>query len=114
MADKLLHLTKTELLALKELKNLLKKELGEEILDIKLFGSKARGDYHKESDIDILLILERVSEKKKDRVFDVVTNILHKYDIYFSVHIYSLKEFKQLNSIPTVFMQFIQREAVAI
>lgn len=114
MANKLSHLTETELAALEEFKELLKKKLREEVLDIKLFGSKARGDYNKESDIDILIILKQINEKKKDKVFGIVTEILHKYNFYLSVHIYSLKEFKRLNSVPTVFMQFIQQEAIAI
>jgi len=43
-----------------------------------------------------------------------VMKILKEYETYLSVHIYSDKEHKRLNSIPTVFMQMIQRDAITI
>jgi len=83
-------------------------------LSVKLFGSKARGDSHRNSDIDLIIVLKTSSESNKDKVFDVVMKILKEYETYLSVHIYSDKEHKRLNSIPTVFMQMIQRDAITI
>lgn len=85
-----------------------------QVVAFKLFGSKARGDFRKNSDIDILLVVKKVSEKDKDKIYGLVNSIFFKYGIDLSVKIFSQKEYDYLNSIPSVFMQFIQREGVSL
>lgn len=108
------YLNKVEKKAIKEFKKLLKDELREQFLFIKLFGSKARGDFHKDSDIDLIVVLEASDEKIKDKIFDKVMEILNRYEVYLSIHIYSKKEYEYLNNIPTVFMQLVQRDSINI
>ena len=107
-------LNKIEKKAAEEFKQLLENKLKEGFLAIKLFGSKARGDFHQDSDIDLIVVLQKADEKNKDKVFEAVMEILEKYEIYLSVHIYSEKEYNYLNSIPTVFMQLVQRDSITI
>lgn len=114
MAPHLIYLNKTEKKALMEFKERLTEKLAGEILELKLFGSKARGNFSKDSDIDILIVLKMVNEVRKNKIYDLVLEMLRKYGVYFSVHIYSKKEYDFLNNIPTVFMQFIKREAIKI
>lgn len=114
MVPKLIHLNKTEKEALMEFKKRLAKKLSGEVLELKLFGSKAKGNFSKDSDIDILIILKKVNENQKNKIYNLVLEMLHKYGVYLSVHIYSKKEYNFLNNIPTVFMQFIQQEAIRI
>lgn len=108
------YLTKKEKRAVTFLKKELIKSFPEDVLELRLFGSKARGDYHKESDVDILVVISSLNDDKKDRIYDAVLDILHKYGVYLSVHIYSQEEFNSLNLIPTVFMQLVQRDAVSL
>mgnify|MGYP005843536319 CR=1 len=42
---------------LDDLKRTLKRSPGDPLLGIVLFGSMARGDYHKDSDIDVAVIV---------------------------------------------------------
>ena len=107
-------LSKIEKEAIAEFKKLLAEKLKREVLAVQLFGSKARGDFNKDSDIDLIIILENADEENKDKVFDAVMAIIDRYELYLSVHIYSKKEYDYLNSIPTVFMQIIHKEAVAL
>jgi uncharacterized protein len=67
------NLTKNYKLTLKELKERLVKALGEKLDSLVLYGSVARGDYGRESDIDILIILE--DKKLEDMASDI------RYDI---------------------------------
>lgn len=60
------------------------------------------------------MVLEKADEENKDKVFDAVMEILDKYGIYLSIHIYSKEEYDNLNNIPTVFMQMIQRDGIVI
>ena len=110
----LLKLNKQERKAIKEFKIRLRKELGEQVVEIKLFGSKARGDSHQESDMDILVVLRSDSEENKDKIFDIVQDILLEYEVLLSPIIFDKQEYDSLNSIPTIFMQNIKFEGVRI
>ena len=68
-----LNLTKNYKLTLKNLKERLVKGLGDELDSLVLYGSVARGDYGRQSDIDILLILE--DKKLEDKISDI------RYDV---------------------------------
>jgi len=84
------------------------------IASLRLFGSKARGDYYKESDIDILIVLKRATKKDKKLVLTMTVEMLLEYGINISPHIYSLKEFDYFNKVPSPFMQILQRESVTL
>lgn len=57
----------------------------EEVESAKIFGSRARGDYRKQSDIDIA-VLEPVSDKEKIKIKDELDklNIIYFIDIVFA------------------------------
>lgn len=96
-------------------KELLEKS-GDEIKEIRLFGSKARGDWHEGSDIDVLIILSRFADKNqtKDIVYSLVLLICEKFDLYLSVKVFSEGEFQYYKSIPTLFVKNILRESVLL
>ena len=72
------------------------------INDAYLYGSYARGDYHAESDIDILLTVdleaEAISECRRSLAF-VVSDLCLAYDITVSVVVKPLAQFKQYAEI---------------
>lgn len=107
-------LTAIEQKALREFKRKIKLELGDQVLDVKLFGSKARGDFKENSDIDILVLLKKDSKKEIDAIFDVVTEIVLSTGVYLSVKYFSIEEYNYLNSIPTVFMKNFRKDAVSL
>jgi predicted nucleotidyltransferase len=55
--------------------------------DIILYGSYARGDYSKDSDIDLLLVLEHLNDLavEREKYVPVVCRISLKYDTVLSV-----------------------------
>ncbi|OGT99604.1 MAG: hypothetical protein A2X80_00770 [Geobacteraceae bacterium GWB2_52_12] len=55
--------------------------------DVILFGSYARGDYTKGSDIDLLLLLDRVVDSgvERDLFFSAICDLSLKYDTVVSV-----------------------------
>ena len=77
-------LNKKEKLYLKELSEILS-PLKKDIVYFKLFGSKARGDFSKKSDIDLLLV---VKDKKREifekKVSRFVTEVLLKKVLFFN------------------------------
>ncbi|MCG2690212.1 nucleotidyltransferase domain-containing protein [Candidatus Parcubacteria bacterium] len=112
MLSNLTHLTLKEKKALHELKE--KTLKSHQVVALKIFGSKARGDFRKDSDIDILMVLKKPSLKEEYKIYDLVNKIFFRYGIDLSVKIFSEKEYNYLNNIPSIFMRFIQKEAVNI
>jgi uncharacterized protein len=69
--------------ALEELQQTLEKIYGERLRGLYLYGSYARGDYHSESDVDVLVVLEgevRPSQEI-DRISDRVADICLEHNV---------------------------------
>ncbi|MBK9508570.1 MAG: nucleotidyltransferase domain-containing protein [Cytophagaceae bacterium] len=79
----------------KEVQNI----LGENLQDVILFGSYARGENSSESDIDLLMVLKN-QEKSKVEYWNILGDTILKYDLLynklFSVKFASKKQY--LNS----------------
>ena len=52
--------------------------LGPNLLDLRLFGSKARGDASAEADLDVLVVVA------EDRVLDLAFDVNLEHDVYIS------------------------------
>ncbi len=79
-----------------ELKDTLKEFLGNRLERMILFGSRARGDYEDESDIDIAIIITGLTWALKNRILDTVAEIELKYLQPISVIVFSKVEFDRL------------------
>jgi uncharacterized protein len=81
--------------------------------DIILFGSYARGDYTKESDIDLLLLLEGVDDPaaERERYFRTICDLSLKYDTVVSV---VPMDYKTYLSRKTPFILNARKEGVRI
>lgn len=55
------------------------------IIDIKLFGSSARGDSSKNSDIDIMVRLSQTNRQIEEELFDIAYDLELKYDCLIDV-----------------------------
>ena len=79
------------------------------IVDMKLFGSSARGDFSKSSDIDIMVRLPKVDRTIEEELFDIAYDLELEYDCLIDVIV--LPE-DMIDSIPLY--QNIEKEGVAI
>jgi predicted nucleotidyltransferase len=79
-----------------DLKKSLDLSLGDSLIRVVLYGSQARGDYDKDSDIDIAIIVRSLSKDVKNRILDIVTEIELKYLRSISSIIFSETEFNNL------------------
>ena len=56
------------------------------VSEIILYGSKARGDSDKESDIDVFVILDdKVNDDIREKIFSISFKIEIKYDVIFGI-----------------------------
>ena len=81
---------------LTDLKESLKLLLGDSLIKMVLFGSRARGDYDEDSDIDIAIIVRSLSKELKNEIFNQVAEIELKYLRSISLIIFSETEFNRL------------------
>ena len=108
------QLNKKETLAVKEFCGKIKILLKKNLVNIRLFGSKARGDFRKESDIDILLILKKKSWDLIDKIYDVVIDVEIEHNSQISLKIYSEAEFNRIKDYETFFYKNITKEGVSL
>jgi len=54
-----------------------------------LFGSYARGDFHKDSDIDIVALFDSVDNDKEMEIYGIVGELDYKYDVFISLLLYT-------------------------
>ena len=84
----------------------LKKRLSDvvEVLDFKVFGSRARGDADEYSDLDVFLEVETLDRKLKERISDIVWEVGFENFVVISPLIFTRDEIENspLRSSPIV------------
>ena len=84
-------------------------------IELFLFGSAARNNYHPESDIDVLVLVPgEVDTKLEEEIFDLAYDVELECDVVFGIIVHS-KEFwasEKASAMP--FHQNLEREAVKI
>lgn len=98
---------------LQELKKELKNLYGERLKKLILYGSYARNEAWKDSDIDVVVLLdgEVLPGKELERMIDIITDLNLKYNVLLSV--YPTSE-ESLQKIKSPLLLNIQREGVPI
>ena len=99
---------------LKELRNRMANELGDRLVKIVIFGSRARGDFDAESDADIAIIVRDLSREQKYQILDVVAEIEMKFDTPLSVIVFSENEFERLKKRERRIALDIEQEGVPL
>jgi predicted nucleotidyltransferase len=83
--------------------------LSSQIVKIIFFGSRAKGIPTPGSDYDFLIVLAEKNRTIVEELYNVVTDFLIRYDVDISLKIYREKEFQEMTSIPTPFMESVLR-----
>ena len=96
-----------------EVKQVLTELYGDQLKNIILYGSYARGDQKQDSDIDLAIILKGNIHpfKEIDRIIDQIYDIELKYNLLISVHPISEKKFENEKN---PFLQNVKEEGVLI
>ena len=85
-----------------------------DIKDAYLYGSYARGDYHEESDVDILLTVEQpqsvISHHRSD-IANLSSDLSLEHDITVSISVKPAEQFERLIDV-LPFYQNVKREGI--
>ena len=99
---------------LKELKHTIEEQIGDRLVKMVLYGSRAKGDFDNESDIDIAIIVRELSRELKHHILDNVAEIEMRYLTPLSVHILSENEFEHLKRREIRIALDIEREGIPL
>lgn len=96
--------------------NEVSKLIGNRLKKVILYGSYARGDFEKNSDIDIMILTDFDDEELKQyrmKIRDIACDIEEEYDIMISPIIRNIKKYNaRVNVIP--FYINVQKEGVVL
>lgn len=78
------------------LKSRLTDELGDRLVKMVLYGSRARGDYRGDSDIDVAIIVRGLTGALKNRLLEIIADIEIEYLTALSTLVISEETFESL------------------
>lgn len=100
--------------ALKSLKTHLTKAEGDNLLEIRLFGSKARGDDDVYSDTDVLILLGECDWERRRVLTDLAFGCGYPFKVFFAPLILSERQFHGWKERELLIAQEIDREGIRI
>jgi len=107
-------LTEKEKSILLEFKRDLLKKYPDEIIKIIIFGSKARGDAHAESDIDVLVIIKPDNWQVIDAIRTIGYNLDQSIDYKLSIQAFSETHYNYLQENNFQFTNNVARDGILV
>lgn len=100
----------------KEAIRALKRELDQRYrpIELRLFGSKARGESSPDSDIDVFIILRKVNWQIEREIYDLCFEIGLEYDVLISPIIFSAEELKDPAMRSSPFLAAVKTEGIPL
>jgi len=108
-----MKLNREETEVLEEFKRRVQEQFPGELVNMLVFGSKARGDAAQESDIDVIVITHSDDKKLAKNIRYTGYDLEIEHGIILSIQVYSQRHINYLRNIPTQFIQNIDREAIS-
>jgi len=108
------YFTSEEEKTVKEFVKHLKKILGDNLLMVKLFGSRVRGDFSPDSDIDILLVVKNYNLQVEKKISEILFEIDPYYDFKISPVVYSEFEYRKNEEMESFFVENINKEGISL
>ena len=90
------ELTPSEKKAIEALTLYLNENLSQRVKSIALFGSKARGDSTKDSDIDILIVLDKDDRELRRAISTQAARISLEYDVLLSPRVIGQERWQKM------------------
>lgn len=96
----------------------LRREFGERLRSVWLYGSRARGETpHPESDIDLLVVLDHHNWEEDGRVFDAVWRAAEEAGVnslFFMPLVYDVERIAQRREIESFFIREVDRDKIVL
>jgi uncharacterized protein len=107
-------LTPAEKHALTTLRRRLRETFADRFHTLQLFGSKARGEATKFSDVDVLIVLDHASWPDRRAVSRLTADLVVQTGIVISPKVFSPKELAIMKAHRSMFWQSIQPDLIPL
>jgi predicted nucleotidyltransferase len=84
------------------------------IVDLKLYGSKAKGTDDRDSDLDVMIVLEDYSWPVETEIDDLIFDINLKFDCFISALLFKRKEIETGALAESPIYKKIQQEGISL
>ncbi len=100
--------------ALQEFACRVRATMADNVVALKLFGSKARGDDAPDSDLDVLVVLREAGWRAENRILDIAFDVNLAHDIYISPRVVAQAILDHPVWRITPFLRAVEREGVSL
>lgn len=90
------------------------KEIGEHLVEIIWYGSTARGEGSKDSDIDILLLTTEENHDLRKWAVNISSQISLKHDCLIAISVISTTRFRQMLKKGRLYAKNIEKQGIRI
>lgn len=92
----------------------LQAEFGQELTDVRLYGSKARGEARSDSDLDILVLVTRSDYPLKHAILWLAAEISLAHNVLLSPRVIPPEAWRKMAQANTLFFRAVQAEGVSL
>ena len=113
-SDVLLALRVDERTALTTFVDWVRGRFGDRLRELKLFGSRARGEGHEESDVDVLVVVDGVTTSEGRELTDRTGDLYTEHEVFISPLLLSTEHWARLRRLERLIVAEIDRDGVAL
>lgn len=108
------HLEENERAAILAFAQSVRDFLGADLCHVWLFGSKARGDFQDDSDLDLLIVLRHLDPERRGVIRRLGARASLEHDTLINTHIYEKERWDYLAQYQDTLWREIQRDGVPL
>ncbi len=97
-----------------ELKSRLSSRFGPDLLEVRLFGSYARGEANEESDVDVFVLLRNAGWRERKAVLDIAGDLFAESGLLVSPTVFDVDRYREWRRQQRPLVMDIEREGVRL
>jgi predicted nucleotidyltransferase len=110
------RLAPLEQMAALEFARCVRERMAHRVLDIRVFGSRSRGEARPDSDLDIIVLLDEASLRDRNEISDLGSDLLLSMDLPFPIapRVMAKEHFERLKALERLFAAEIERDGIPL
>jgi predicted nucleotidyltransferase len=108
------YLTQSERAALDDLVARLRQDYADRVIRVVLFGSKVRGDFNAESDLDVFVLLNSDDWHLHDKIVSLSSPISLKHNALISPKVIGPSLYQRMRKLRSFFLENVRKEGVTL